>query len=176
MEPLSQWHSLRVAMEISLPGLTHIKCHWSPPKQKREIKKKKWEPIPEGAEHYGLWRPSVSAAGAQQSSAHGPWLCQGMGLKEKSGGAPEWHLQKGEKNPTNSLTQRSRWALCTSLPPITSGVAEQGCHLKHILCSASKIMLFLANIGIVALSPGRWGEKVRDGGGKKRGCNSAWKC
>ena len=82
------------------------------------------------------------------------------------------------KKPTNSLTQRSQRALRTSLPPLTSSAAEQGCHLKHILCSFSKMMLFLANIGIAALSPGRWGERSRDGGvgeGKKRGCNSAWK-
>jgi len=26
------------------------------------------------------------------------------------------------------------------------------------------MMLFLANIGIVALSPGRWGKRGRDGG------------
>lgn len=62
--------------------------------------------------------------------------------------------RKEEKNHKLTDTKKPGSSLYFPSTP-TSGAAEQGCHLKHILCSVSKMMLFLANIGIVALSPGR---------------------
>lgn len=63
------------------------------------------------------------------------------------------------KNPSKSLTQRRQSAL--PFQPLQV-VAEQGCRFKRVLCSASKMVLLLADAGIVALSPRKWAEGARD--------------